>query len=669
MPPAKSKDTMARPSSLQIAFLSAGLWLAATTLGFAGPLLEARVTKIINVVNVVEPARGSHPASFNELIKDEVALKTGVKSRSELLFQDNTLTRIGPETYFSFKAGTRDMTLEQGTLLLQVPKGIGGAKIRTAAVTASITGTTIMMEYRPGHDLKVLVLEGSLRLSLNGRLGEQISLRPGQMIMMPPDAKKIPQPVHVDLKQVMKTSSLVNMSTKGNAPLPSVALIQKSIDEQTVEKSNNTLVATNLTIEGKGTDVVVATDSLIAAVSRHDDATSGVTQAGNPQPTPVPVATPAPTPTPDVNPTPNPSPSPASSATPQPTVSPQPTASATPRSTATPGPLADTDLQPNRNPPPRPATAVAGDQYSRRWRGGDDDGKNGKKKKHDEHAPPSSSPNGQNGNDSSAAPQLSGGKKPGTKMTLPLLVNRDRVIHLKNSEQLVSLMETSTNGPGGRVRVQLPAQAFAAPISLVPMLIFEPRERDRNRSDFREKILTWTSVDCTRANACALAFRPNKMEIPSDGSKQPAQDAGKKAASELNNLLEIISGTSDGYQENVGLETDGLGKSFSMRALSSRSAAPSCTLICSSSMRVVRIKKSYSIPRSPLSLSGPETAASGHWRKVAFRLLLRWNDWRPKAVVRGKPHSCLKPLLEVDEPLNRVLNASITSASSCTISI
>jgi ferric-dicitrate binding protein FerR (iron transport regulator) len=133
---------------------------------FAGPLTQAQVTKIINRVEVVDPAKGVHAAKLQETIKDQIELKTGVKSRSELLFQDNTLTRIGPETTFSFKAGTRDLTLEKGTMLLQVPKGLGGTKIRTAAITAAITGTAIMVEYTPGKNFKVLVLEGSLRLSV-----------------------------------------------------------------------------------------------------------------------------------------------------------------------------------------------------------------------------------------------------------------------------------------------------------------------------------------------------------------------------------------------------------------------------------------------------------------------------------------------------------------------
>src|SRR3954468_23548533 len=92
----------------------------------AGPFTEAHVTKIIRDVNVTDPATGTHAAAINERITEELGLKTGIKSRSELLFQDNTLTRIGPETSFSFTAGTRDLTLRQGTVLIQVPKGLGG---------------------------------------------------------------------------------------------------------------------------------------------------------------------------------------------------------------------------------------------------------------------------------------------------------------------------------------------------------------------------------------------------------------------------------------------------------------------------------------------------------------------------------------------------------------
>jgi hypothetical protein len=223
----------------------------------AGPLTEAHVTKIIRDVHVTDPAKGTHAAAINERITEEIGLKTGVKSRSELLFQDNTLTRIGPETSFSFKAGTRDLTLRQGTLLLQVPKGLGGAKIQTAAVTAAITGTTIMVQYTPGKQIKVLVLEGSLRLSLNNAPGHSVLLRPGRMVTMRPDAKRIPDPVSVDLRRIMQTSSLVKMAKKGESDLPSAELIEEEIAQQDQERETGRLTATNLVSDGFGPEEIL----------------------------------------------------------------------------------------------------------------------------------------------------------------------------------------------------------------------------------------------------------------------------------------------------------------------------------------------------------------------------------------------------------------------------
>src|SRR5438128_7441805 len=227
----------------------------------AGPLTSAEVTKIINRVSLIEPAKGARPAVVRDVIKDDRGLQTGARSRSELLFQDNTLTRVGAETFFSFKTGTRDLTLEKGSMLLQVPKGLGGAKIHTAAVTAAITGTTIMMEYSPKQYLKVLVLEGSLRLSRNGSFGDSVVLHPGKMVIMRPDAKKIPAPIDVDLAQIVRTSTLLNFS--GSNILPSMPLIQAAINDQAKELAKGTLVPTNL-VMGHGTKVVLASNDQLA---------------------------------------------------------------------------------------------------------------------------------------------------------------------------------------------------------------------------------------------------------------------------------------------------------------------------------------------------------------------------------------------------------------------
>ena len=145
-------------------------------LAYSGPLQEAAINQIVNDVKVIDPAKGARTAAVKDIIRDDLAVRTGIQSRTELLFQDDTLTRLRAETVFSFKAGTRDLNLDRGTMLLQVPKNHGGARIRTASVTASITGTTIMMEYLPEKSLKVVVLEGSLRLSPNGRLGGSVNI-------------------------------------------------------------------------------------------------------------------------------------------------------------------------------------------------------------------------------------------------------------------------------------------------------------------------------------------------------------------------------------------------------------------------------------------------------------------------------------------------------------
>jgi FecR protein len=234
-------------------------------LAVAGPLAEAQVTKIINQVSLVDPQNGERPAVVRDVVKDDLGVETGEKSRSELLFQDNTLTRLGAETFFSFKTGTRDLTLGKGSMLLQVPKGLGGARIHTAAVTAAITGTTIMMEYIPAKYLKVMVLEGSLRLSRNGLLGDSVVLTAGKMVIMRPDAKNIPEPVNVDLQHVVQTSTLVNFPDA--EPLPSTNLIQAAIADQQRQLANANLVPTNLVI-GKGTNVIVATNDQLARLTR-----------------------------------------------------------------------------------------------------------------------------------------------------------------------------------------------------------------------------------------------------------------------------------------------------------------------------------------------------------------------------------------------------------------
>jgi FecR-like protein len=340
-------------SNFRLIALSSVVGLAALT-AHGAPFTEARVTKIFNKVEVTDPAKGTHPASLHETIKDDIELKTGVKSRSELLFQDETLARVGPETSFSFKSGTRDISLGKGAMLLQVPKGLGGAKIRTAAVTAAITGTTIMIEHTPGKHLKVLVLEGSLRLSVNGPFGDSVVLHPGRMVLMRPDAKKIPPPVSVDLKRIMRSSSLVNMSKKGGPSLPSLALIEKEIAQQAHDKLTADLVDTGLAIHGSGTTALNSTGRVIDVLARNEQGRP-LTVSSDPTPSNPTTSTTNPSPTPSAN-SPGPSPGPAS----------------TPGAGPSPGPVS--------TPAPTPTTSGNGDDNEKGDHNNDGHPDNGKGK-------------------------------------------------------------------------------------------------------------------------------------------------------------------------------------------------------------------------------------------------------------------------------------------------
>ena len=112
-------------------------------------LKEARVTEVVKDVKLLPTGSAPRLAAVSDEVRNGTAVRTGVESRSELKFPDQTLARLGANTVFSFSEGTRSLNLQDGAMLLRVPKGAGGAKISSSAITAAITGTTVMVETHP----------------------------------------------------------------------------------------------------------------------------------------------------------------------------------------------------------------------------------------------------------------------------------------------------------------------------------------------------------------------------------------------------------------------------------------------------------------------------------------------------------------------------------------
>lgn len=226
--------------------------IASLQIAEAAQLKEAQVTQVIKDVKVLASGAAPRPAAVRDEVRDGTTVLTGVESRAEVTFASQTLARLGADTVFSFNQGTGDMNLANGALLFQVPKGAGGAKIKTAAVTAATTGATGIADFHPHSYIKFLLLEGEVRIYLTNRVGESVLLHPGQILITKPDAKVLPEAAHFDIARFMTSCRLV----LDFPPLASQALT--SINKEILNQKNTRgLIPTNLVIFGTGTNVVL----------------------------------------------------------------------------------------------------------------------------------------------------------------------------------------------------------------------------------------------------------------------------------------------------------------------------------------------------------------------------------------------------------------------------
>ena len=330
--------------------------LGATPLRADG-LKSAQVSRLYNDVKLLPENQQARPAAVADVVTGKAAVQTGTGSRAELVFTDKTLTRLGANTFFSFENGTRNLDLGNGTMLLQVPKNAGGAEIHTAAVTAAITGTTLMVEYNPKSYSKIIVLEGTVRAYLKGRIGESVLIHAGEMLITPPDAKRLPDSVHVDLSVLYSTSGLLNDQLFG--ALPSDRLVSNEINHQKGDVAKGKLHGSNLFIAGLGTQVQVGNLAYVGATNTRITAQQGQNSAinldhpGAGSPTPrIPPVSPTP---PPVSPTPppvSPTPPPVSPTVPPVSPTPPPVSPTVPPVSPTPPPVSPTPPPVSPTPPP-----------------------------------------------------------------------------------------------------------------------------------------------------------------------------------------------------------------------------------------------------------------------------------------------------------------------------
>jgi FecR protein len=184
---------------------------------------QARVTQVVQDVKVVPSGAAARTATVNETVHQGSAVQTGTQSRSELTFQDQTITRLGEKTIFTVGQGARTVELGSGQFLLYVPKKSGGAKVKMGSVTAAITGTTVLGNVYPSGIVEFTVLEGSACMHLD-KFGQAIYVQAGQKVIYDPILQQFENPVDVDIQEQL-SSPLVRDFRR----LPSAGLIDQEI--------------------------------------------------------------------------------------------------------------------------------------------------------------------------------------------------------------------------------------------------------------------------------------------------------------------------------------------------------------------------------------------------------------------------------------------------------
>ena len=184
---------------------------------------QARVTQVVQDVKVVPSGAAARPAALNDTVHQGSAVQTGTQSRSELTFQDQTITRLGEKTIFTVGQGARTIELGSGQFLLYVPKKAGGAKVKMGSVTAGITGTTVLGNVDPSGIVEFTVLEGNACMHLD-KSGQAMYVQAGQKVTYDPMTGRFGNPVDVDIQQQL-SSPLVSDFRR----LPSAGLIDQEV--------------------------------------------------------------------------------------------------------------------------------------------------------------------------------------------------------------------------------------------------------------------------------------------------------------------------------------------------------------------------------------------------------------------------------------------------------
>jgi hypothetical protein len=224
--------------NMKARFLFAGLVVCACVAAPAAtPLTESTFTEIIKEAKVVAAStKTATPARTNEVFRAPDLVRTGPDSRVEMTAPDQTITRIGANTVFTFEPGERIIRLQTGSILFHSPAGAGGGTVKYHGTAAAVLGTTMICAVLPDGSFKILVLEGHAKVTLMN--GKSITLNAGEMIIVQPDGLDFGDVMVVNLGELVARLQLVMGFSH---ELSSMSLIAAAIQLQNEQIAAGTL--------------------------------------------------------------------------------------------------------------------------------------------------------------------------------------------------------------------------------------------------------------------------------------------------------------------------------------------------------------------------------------------------------------------------------------------
>ena len=201
---------------------------------------RSTITQVVRDVAVLNTsAKAKKSAKVNDVFTAPEIMKTGADSRAEMVAPDQTVTRVGANTLFSFEPQSREINLQKGSVLFNSPTGKGGGTIKTAAATASVLGTTLIVVTTQNGGFKALLLEGHGVVKSNGK---SRSIAAGQMVYVLPGGV-LSGVLNFHLAEQVGVARLV---TGFKAPLASQEKINAAVAKQETQIAKGQLVTTGL---------------------------------------------------------------------------------------------------------------------------------------------------------------------------------------------------------------------------------------------------------------------------------------------------------------------------------------------------------------------------------------------------------------------------------------